>query len=154
MLQFADVDVGVTHDHADRLPAAKTHQCAEVAVCGVVPRRPGVTAIVRMKVRNPGAPAGARECTLDARARGRVLGVPEPAVGLAVRPAEDFAIAAIQVRQFGDNARMQRNAPRFPVLVLGNVTWARLRSRVLQSSHKASPARAPVYSMKITIGRR
>src|SRR5436305_1195321 len=53
-LQFIHVDVCIAQNHPLALPAAQLHQSAHVAIGCVVPRRPGVTAVMRAEVNDLG----------------------------------------------------------------------------------------------------
>ena len=48
--KLADVDVCIARHHRERLPAAEPLQRQQVAVLGVMPRRPSVTTTVRREI--------------------------------------------------------------------------------------------------------
>jgi len=60
-----DIHVRIAQDHALRFPPAKVHERNEVAIGRVMPRGPGVAAIVRMEIDNAGALTGTLEAHLD-----------------------------------------------------------------------------------------
>ena len=48
--QLADIDVRVARHHSERLPAAEPLQREQIAVFGVVPRRPSVATVMRREI--------------------------------------------------------------------------------------------------------
>jgi hypothetical protein len=110
--------VGVTEDHSDRPPSAKLHKRIEIAVRGVVPRRPSVAKIVNPKIRDIGPAARAPERFFDPAPRARIVDALRSLVRRAVRPAKHFALAAGKIGEGDEGARVKRDGPHVAVLRL------------------------------------
>ena len=103
-----------------------------------------MAAVVREKSAMPArlqAPANAVLIRLPAES---VVGALGPLVGHPIRPAEHFALTVRQVRQRDNDPVVQWDATGLAVLCLRKDDVARARSTSRQSSHSASPTRAPV----------
>src|SRR5258705_52626 len=106
------IHVGIAGDHRYVLPAAELHELPQIAALRIEPGRPGVTAIVRRDVDQPGPPASGAPGGLELAAREPLL----VGIGVPIRAAEDAALAMIEVAQRHDHALAEGDAAIGPVL--------------------------------------
>ena len=76
---------------------------------------------MRREIDNASAPAGAAKRSGYPGARGMVLTALRRLIGPAIRPAEYFALAVLQIRKGSNNAGMQWYAAWVAILCLGKI---------------------------------